>query len=34
MEDHNFIVIKNEEVVLTRSYTYDKEEDIEDCTVL
>ena len=32
MEDHNFILIKNEEVVSTRSYTCDKEEDSEDCT--
>lgn len=34
MEDHNFIIIKNEEVVSTRSYTCDKEEDSEDCTEL
>jgi len=34
MEDQNFILIKNEEVVSTRSYTCDREEDNEDCTGL
>ena len=34
MEDQNFILIKNEEVVSTRSYTCDKEEDSVDCTEL
>lgn len=31
MEDQNFILIKKEELVLTRSYTCDKEEESEDC---
>jgi len=34
LEDQNFILIKNEEVVSTRSYTCDKAEDSEDCTKL
>jgi len=31
MEDQNFILIENEEVVSPRNYACDKEEDSEDC---
>jgi len=31
MEDQNFILLKNEEVVSPRNWTCDKEEDSEDC---
>lgn len=34
MEDQNFILIKNEEVVSTRSSTCNKEKDSEDCREL
>ena len=34
MEDQNFILIKNKEIVSTISYTCDREEDNEDCTEL
>lgn len=32
MEDQDFILIKKEEIVSTRIYTCDKEENSEDCT--
>ena len=34
MEDQNFILIKKEELVSTRSYSCDKDEDSEVCTEL